>query len=79
MIATRVFHEMRGYDEYYRYYGVEDRDMSIRLRLMGIKKNGSLTKQLCFISGILSPIMKHEASYPYDMERDANSLSSAYP
>ena len=37
MIATRVFHEMCGYDEYYRYYGVEDRDMSHRLRLMGIE------------------------------------------
>jgi glycosyltransferase involved in cell wall biosynthesis len=37
MIATRVFHQMRGYDEYYRYYGVEDRDMSHRLRLMGIE------------------------------------------
>lgn len=38
MIASRVFHEMRGYDEYYRYYGVEDRDMSHRLRLMGIEE-----------------------------------------
>ncbi|MDQ7027005.1 MAG: glycosyltransferase family A protein [Anaerolineae bacterium] len=48
MIATRVFHEMRGYDEYYRYYGVEDRDMSIRLRLMGIEEKWLADKTAMF-------------------------------
>jgi glycosyltransferase involved in cell wall biosynthesis len=48
MIATRVFQEMRGYDEYYRYYGVEDRDINERLRLLGIEEKRLNDKSAMF-------------------------------
>jgi glycosyltransferase involved in cell wall biosynthesis len=48
MIATRVFREMRGYDEYYRYYGVEDRDINHRLRLLGIEEKRLTNKTAMF-------------------------------
>jgi glycosyltransferase involved in cell wall biosynthesis len=48
MIATRVFREMRGYDEYYRYYGVEDRDINVRLRLLGIEEKRLNDKSAMF-------------------------------
>jgi glycosyltransferase involved in cell wall biosynthesis len=48
MIATRVFREMRGYDEYYRYYGVEDRDINVRLRLLGIEEKRLTDKTAVF-------------------------------
>lgn len=30
-IATRTMHQIRGFDEYYRYWGTEDRDLYFRL------------------------------------------------
>ncbi|MBN1680164.1 MAG: glycosyltransferase [Anaerolineae bacterium] len=30
-VATDVFHELRGFDEYYRYWGIEDSDYHLRL------------------------------------------------
>ncbi|MFH2008143.1 MAG: glycosyltransferase [bacterium] len=39
LLPRAVFQELRGYDEYYRYYGVEDRDLSARLRLAGLEEH----------------------------------------
>ena len=35
---TEAFHSLRGFDEFYHYYGVEDRDVSHRLRLLGLEE-----------------------------------------
>jgi len=33
---TRVLHDLHGFDEFYRYWGVEDRDLATRLEKKGI-------------------------------------------
>lgn len=36
-LQTRIFREIGGFDEYYRFWGVEDRDLAERLRLYGLE------------------------------------------
>jgi glycosyltransferase involved in cell wall biosynthesis len=36
-VATEVFHEIRGFDEYYRFWGREDRDIFYRLSGLGLE------------------------------------------
>jgi len=36
-LPTRVVHRIRGFDEYYRYWGVEDRDLAHRLTTEGLE------------------------------------------
>jgi len=37
-VASRVFRSIRGFDEYYQYWGVEDRDIHQRLMKMGLEE-----------------------------------------
>lgn len=37
-IATEVYHHVRGYDEFYRFYGTEDRDIHQRLNKLGLEE-----------------------------------------
>jgi GT2 family glycosyltransferase len=37
-VPRKVFHELRGFDEYYRYWGVEDRDLAHRLKTVGVEQ-----------------------------------------
>lgn len=37
VVAASMLHEMRGFDEYYRYWGIEDRDLHSRLDKMGLE------------------------------------------
>lgn len=48
LLPRAVFQEIRGYDEYYRYYGVEDRDLSARLRLAGLQEHWLETEPAMF-------------------------------
>jgi glycosyltransferase involved in cell wall biosynthesis len=45
-IATEVYQRIRGFDEFYRYYGTEDRDINLRLRSLGLEEVW-LTDQTC--------------------------------
>jgi len=37
-LPTARFREIRGFDEHYRYWGIEDRDLNLRLRRLGMKE-----------------------------------------
>jgi glycosyltransferase involved in cell wall biosynthesis len=37
-ITRELFYQMRGFDEYYRYWGAEDSDMNARLGLLGLEE-----------------------------------------
>lgn len=36
LVSTEIFHQLRGFDEYYEYWGIEDRDLNHRLREAGL-------------------------------------------
>lgn len=38
VVATAVYHRLRGFDEYYRYWGIEDRDFHHRLTKAGLRE-----------------------------------------
>ncbi|MEZ4866322.1 MAG: glycosyltransferase [Caldilineaceae bacterium] len=37
-VPTEIFHQIRGFDEYYQYWGKEDTDINVRLKQVGLKE-----------------------------------------
>ncbi len=38
VLSTEIFHQIRGFDEFYRYWGAEDRDLNYRFKALGLEE-----------------------------------------